>query len=1166
MQFGRIQKCSVFLIAGMSLLWTLESTTFAQGRGGSETDLLRREEVHSELGLSDDQSARLTELQSKFNPGRDAFTAFAEKLREAKTEDERNKLRQEMQDATVQARLKFDEQAVGVLNDLQKKKLRGLSLTSAGFRAFADDRIAAEYELTDEQKEKIAELTEQRREASRALGFDSTDEQREKFNAEWQEKLSAVLTAEQKTKYEAQLAQAPTPDTDNSAVAAAADTGNESATDNGTATVRPVESNEPPPGETAVASFGDGPRRYDGLVDKFRFNFRFAKWDEVLEMFADGAGLTLDLHRTPPGTFSHLDDNWYSARKALDIMNGYLLRKGYVMVKKDNFLIVWNIDDGVPPSLIPEVSVEELLQMDDELRVGDNELVSVVIPVEGLETSRLAKEVEALLGPWGSMIALTESGTLIITDIGSNLRRIHRLIVAAMDHDADKLIFKPYQLTYIDVEEAELQVMGMFGMKQAAQNMSQANEPSRFGRGRSQPTAPAAPTPPATSAGLMIMPDLRMNTLYVTGTAVQHALVEDILKTMDVGFDRDGNPIKRTGRKGTYLEVYKVSSSDAGEVAKTITAMSLPGVTVLNEDRRNGTISIMATERQHQELAVLIRQIDNGSGAASVAVYPLGKMDPLAAAATLRSLFVKDGDSGPTIETDLYGRRLILRGTIEQIAQIKAVLVDLGEDGSPPERRVQVGNVRRYSLQGRNAGEFLDLLEQEWQRNEPNPIRIEIPAQSSPIRGIETPERNARPEREANRRGDDRDDTDPFTSFLNESQYQPVRMSASAAGSATSRQDQTNPAQVMITVIGDELILSSSDEKALDRLEELLEMLNQSLPFRTTWTVFYLQSADASEAADMLVQIFPNSSVAKTTASTGSSFLGTLGNSFSSLGSSLADATGLGGLGADPTTLQIIPDVRSNSLFISGTDSMLRDVREVLRVLDSNEIPESLRDMRPRTIEVRYGDIDAIASIVKDVYKPLMEPPQTNNGRGQNPLAAMLGQGGGQEAAQIRMTLGVDRQTSSLIVSSSEDVFLGVEEMVKGLDESARAANRMISVVQLKNADATMVQSSISSLLPRVTISSSTATGGTSSAGSSGSNTSQDAAADAFRQQMQQRFGGFGGRGGFGGGGTGGFGGGGFGGRGGGGFGGGGFGGGGRGGTGGIQRGGGGGRGGRGGQ
>ena len=54
----------------------------------------------------------------------------------------------------------------------------------------------------------------------------------------------------------------------------------------------------------------------------------------------------------------------------------------------------------------------------------------------------------------------------------------------------------------------------------------------------------------------------------------------------------------------------------------------------------------------------LIRQLDGLGSAGSVAVIPLTSMDPVTAAATLRSMFIRDGADAPTIEADLYGRQI----------------------------------------------------------------------------------------------------------------------------------------------------------------------------------------------------------------------------------------------------------------------------------------------------------------------------------------------------------------------------------------------------------------------------------------------------------------------------------------------------------------------------
>ena len=327
---------------------------------------------------------------------------------------------------------------------------------------------------------------------------------------------------------------------------------------------------------------------------------------------------------------------------------------------------------------------------------------------------------------------------------------------------------------------------------------------------------------------------------------------------------------------------------------------------------------------------------------------------------------------------------------------------------------------------------------------------------------------------------------------------------------AADRRESTTPDGIQIVVDGDELLLLSRDEDALDRLEETMDFLQQSIPFRTKWTVFYLQAADATEAAALLEQFIPSSSVTNTASS--SSF--GLSSMFSPLTQSVSDMTGLSSLGANPQTLRIIPDPRSNSLFVTGPQASVEEAEGFLEVLDSNNIPESLRDMQPRRIEVEYAEIDDIATMVNETFKPYMEPA---GGRQQqnNPLAQMFGGGGssgkGNEPQGVQMTVAVDRQTSSLVVSSSEALFTKVQEMVKQSDDAAKKSNRTIRVVQLKNSDATVIQQSLSSLFPRVTTSATRPSSSSTNNSNTGNNNNNQPAqpqqpqTDLFQQMIQDR-------------------------------------------------------------
>ena len=118
------------------------------------------------------------------------------------------------------------------------------------------------------------------------------------------------------------------------------------------------------------------------------FNFRFAPWKTVLERFAEVANLNLDMDEPPPGTFNYYDKGTYSVKEALDIINGYLIQKGYILVRRDRFLVVANFGRGpVPPNLIPTISLAELPKR------GRNEYVSVVIPLANIDAKTAAEEI-----------------------------------------------------------------------------------------------------------------------------------------------------------------------------------------------------------------------------------------------------------------------------------------------------------------------------------------------------------------------------------------------------------------------------------------------------------------------------------------------------------------------------------------------------------------------------------------------------------------------------------------------------------------------------------------------------------------------------------------------------------------------------------------------------
>ena len=329
-------------------------------------------------------------------------------------------------------------------------------------------------------------------------------------------------------------------------------------------------------------------------------------------------------------------------------------------------------------------------------------------------------------------------------------------------------------------------------------------------------------------------------------------------------------------------------------------------------------------------------------------------------------------------------------------------------------------------------------------------------------------------------------------------------------------------AEIVIEIRDGNLVLISDDEEALDRLEARLQSLMAHMSPKTTWTIFYLRSADATEAALMLERLFPQSSVSATASGSGGSLFGDLTGGLSSMGSSLMDMTGINSLANGPMSLRIIPETRSNALFVSGPADQIADVESVLKILDAAELPAQLRSRAPRYITVEHADVNEVAQIVRDVYKEELTASSRSGGNasqamGGNPLAMLMGGGGGSSRGRnsrgggnsrqsgVKMTLGVDSRTSALVISASDSLFKQVEALVNTLDTAAKEAKRTVRIVTLENTDSTAIQQAVQALLPKTTVSTGGGASGPTGFGPSSSRASSRGGSGGTDQAARMR-------------------------------------------------------------
>jgi hypothetical protein len=163
----------------------------------------------------------------------------------------------------------------------------------------------------------------------------------------------------------------------------------------------------------------------------YSFSMDKKPWGSVFSWLADRTGRPVIAPNYPAGTFTFIapEGKKYTLPEVIDIINdglvGNVATQKYYMINRDNkgFLVV-PADDKVDPVLLPRITPDEL---EDR---GRTELVQMVLRLKVLDVEQQALEAKRQLGPFGEVIPLTASNSLLVSDIVGNLRRLKKTIDA----------------------------------------------------------------------------------------------------------------------------------------------------------------------------------------------------------------------------------------------------------------------------------------------------------------------------------------------------------------------------------------------------------------------------------------------------------------------------------------------------------------------------------------------------------------------------------------------------------------------------------------------------------------------------------------------------------------------------------------------------------------
>ncbi len=858
----------------------------------------------------------------------------------------------------------------------------------------------------------------------------------------------------------------------------------------------------------------------DGRV---AFEFRNQPWIDLVQWLAEISKLPLDWQELPADRVNLTSSGRYTVEEACDLFNRHLLARGYTLLKMDGGLIVAKTEN-INPAIVPRVEPEQLAGLTPHtfvrtsLDVGwlsaeklAEELKPMISSNGRLTALTSTNRIEAM----DAAINLLQISVLLDQerDLSSREALAPEFRLRYLPAEEAKLMLEEF-LGVKKEKEAPMSPQQMQMMQQMRQQNGNQPEPPkkekevsivanvrqnsiiiRAERDRIAIATEFLKRVDVPSDTMVSLSDIQSRVQVYRLASLDPEKLLEIVSEMNVlepstrmrvdkenkalivsgsGADRFiiSSLIERLDGSGRKFEVLQLRRLDATEVAESIEFL-------------------MGKKKEEKQ-----------DSRRSYYYY-----DPFS-----RDEKKPDGDDFRVAANERYRQILIWANEIE-MEEVRSLLVKLGE--LPPEG----GSRQPFRVIDAAATpetyEYLQQLRTQWQRLAPNDIELPAPEsfkdpnadaksnaeaaiddeaptddeapEKTDSRAIELDENKVPPEdvtshsepRDTKTNTNtlvqitsahvaaDEDSTAPPTiesarDFDRMFRGGDQRKSGAPPPARDQSQENTKPAPIQITIDRNgNLLLTSEDTKALDRLEDLML---QVAPPQRPYRVFAIKNASASWMLLNLEDYFKDAEESGDKDS--DRFFGW----YFGIDDNKKDSK-KPGLGAG-VKLRFVSDNDTNTIVVSGaTSEQLKTIAELIELWDVPEPVNKRKTRFTKLIPVTYGKADKIAETVKDAYRDLLssndkafqkspggkpsgeskDEPRNRGGNGTGFVDAGSGNEGGGEDFSFKgkLSIGIDAIGNTLLVSAEGEPLLElVSDMIKQLDEAAQPRGE-VEVIQL---------------------------------------------------------------------------------------------------------------------
>jgi len=800
--------------------------------------------------------------------------------------------------------------------------------------------------------------------------------------------------------------------------------------------ISPTLAQDPRP----VSSRADSPNREPEKT--VAFEMRDKPWGAVLEWLADQSGLPVSTIHKPTGTFTFiapksLSERRYTISQVIDILNEALVNQKYILIRRNQSFTIVPSDEKIDPAILPQLNVEDL-----DYR-GKSELAQVVLPLKSLVAEDLAPEVKKMMGPFGEVVPMARANQLVLQDTVGNLRRVIHIIGDIENNDKSSSDQFSHVCIWIKARDAEKVLKEQLGdplaaVRAAVQEQTRNNQGGGFpggfpGGGRGGQGATPIQLPKVRMH--QITADERTNTILVTGPADKINQARQILRSIDV--NQPGQPKTIIGP--ALFKTYAVPGGNADAIAKTLqTIYQSSNVTRISAVGSN-SIMVYALPEDQIEIAKHITSAREDSSAPELVT--LNNLDATKAVTTLQGMFGSDAKTGaPFLEADTGRNAVVVKGTIEQVRDVKEALKALGETSA-------TGGPVIVNISQGSAAALAEELERLLSNMR---IKVKVNTPGALERKLEK-----KPDSDPNRPGGG-----------NEEQEQPP-----STGQLFDPQAQTKPGNknspVTITVVGNQLIITSDDPEALRMANSLVRLLSQSPKGEGDFEIIHLKNASATEAAKVLDEAF-NGVKSTTQQQPGAGFgPAAFFNRFAQQQAPPANPTA--------GRIRVVADVGSNSLLVRASPLDMLAIRRLLdKAIDSGDTDSKALIKRHMLPPLKAASASEVVQTLKEVFREQLNPNAVSEQIGFGPGGGFRGRinvnrniDANGNPITTALTIGMDERTNRIWVSCSDALFEDVAKVVKDLDEAAKDAPRTVRFVTIRGLDPLVVQQAIDAIQGR---------------------------------------------------------------------------------------------------